>query len=199
MRKLAVVNFMTLDGVMQSPADPNEDPSGGFTEGGWVTPFLDEEWGNAAAEGMAESDALLFGRLTYQKMEAYWPNQPDDDPFAKKMNHTPKYVVSRTLDDVSWEKSTVIKGDPVAEITALKEQPGKTITVLGSGDLIQTLMQNDLIDEFVLLVCPVVLGHGKRLFRDGVPKTPLELVDSTPTKSGALMVTYRPATKATEN
>jgi dihydrofolate reductase len=196
MRKLAVVNFVTLDGVMQSPADPNEDRTGGFEDGGWVTPYLDEEWGRAAGEGMAESDALLFGRLTYQKMEAYWPKQPDDDPFAAKMNHTPKYVVSSTLDDVTWEKSILIKGDPVAEITRLKEAPGKTITVLGSGNLVKTLMENDLVDEYVLLVCPIVLGHGKRLFGDGVSKTSLELVDSTPTKSGALIVTYRPATKA---
>jgi dihydrofolate reductase len=196
MRKLAVVNYVTLDGVMQSPADPNEDRSGGFEDGGWVAPYLDEDWGDAASQGMAESDALLFGRLTYQKMEAHWPNQPDDDPFAAKMNHTPKYVVSNSLDDVTWEKSTLINGDPVAEITRLKEEPGKTITVLGSGDLVQTLMQNDLVDEFFLLVCPVVLGRGKRLFRDGVRKTPLDLVDSKPTKSGALLVTYHPASKA---
>jgi dihydrofolate reductase len=195
MRKISVVNFVTLDGVMQSPADPNEDPSGGFSDGGWVTPYLDEDWGRAAGEGMAESDALLLGRNTYEKMFSYWPSRPDDDPFAAKMNHSAKYVVSNTLDQVTWENTTLIKGDAVAQITALKQQPGKNITVLGSGGLLQTLMEHDLVDEYALLVVPVVLGRGKRLFRDGVPKTRLELVDSKPTKSGALIVTYRPESK----
>lgn len=128
-------------------------------------------------------------------MAAYWPYQPDDDPVAVKMNRSPKFVASRTLDDVPWENSTLLKGDAVAEITKLKQRPGKSITVLGSGDLLQTLMGADLIDEYTLLVCPLVLGSGKRLFRDGGPKTPLELVDSTATKSGALLATYRPVSK----
>ena len=195
MRKLSVVNFVTLDGVMQSPADPDEDRSGGFEYGGWVLPYLDEDWGRVAGEGMAASDALLFGRKTYEKMAAYWPNQPDDDPVSVKMNRSAKYVVSNTLDDVPWENSTLIKGDAVAEIIKLKEQPGKGITVLGSGDLLQTLMKHDLIDEYELLVCPLLLGRGKRLFRDGGPKSPLEFVDSKTTKSGALILTYRPVSE----
>lgn len=196
MRKVIVVNFLTLDGVMQGPGHADEDRSGGFEYGGWVTPYLDEEWGSLAAEGIAAADALLFGRKTYEKMAAYWPHQPDDDPIAATMNHFTKYVVSNTLDDVPWQNSTLIKGDVVAEITKLKEQPGKNITVLGSGDLIQTLMGHDVIDEYQLLVCPLVLGGGKRLFRDGGPKTALKLVDSKTISSGGVILTYRPESRA---
>lgn len=196
MRKVVVVNFLTLDGVMQAPAHADEDRSGGFEHGGWVTPYIDEEWGSVAAEGMAASDAFLFGRKTYENMAAHWPNQPDDDPIAASMNRFTKYVVSNTLDDVAWQNSTVIKGDVVGEITKLKEQPGKNITVWGSGDLIQTLMGHDLVDEYQLVVYPFVLGGGKRLFRDGGPKTPLKLVDSKITSSGGLILTYRPESKA---
>jgi dihydrofolate reductase len=130
-RKVIVVNFVTLDGVMQAPGHPDEDRSGEFEHGGWATPYLDEEWGKIAAEGIGAADALLFGRITYEAMAAYWPNQPDDEPFAATINRFAKYVVSNTLDDVSWQNSTLIKGDVVAEITKLKEQPGKNITVLG--------------------------------------------------------------------
>lgn len=192
MRTLSVVNFVTLDGVMQGPGDAEEDRSGGFEHGGWVSPYLDEVWGRFAAEGMAAGDALLFGRKTYEKMVAYWPLQPEDNPIAATMNRFTKYVVSTTLDDVSWQNSVLINGDVVREITMLKNQPGKNITVLGSGDLLQTLMRHDLIDEYVLLLCPLVLGGGKRLFRDGGPKMPFELVDSKATSTGALILTYQP-------
>lgn len=195
MRQLNVVNFLTLDGVMQGPGHPDEDRSGGFEHGGWVPPYLDEEWGRVAAEGIAETDALLFGRSTYEKMESYWSHQPDDDPMAATMKRFTKYVASRTLDDVTWENSTLIKGDVVAEITRLKEQPGKNITILGSGDLLQTLMRHDLIDEYLLVVCPLVLGEGKRMFRDGGPNTPLTLVDSKMLGTGAMILTYRPESK----
>jgi dihydrofolate reductase len=196
MRQIGVVNFLTLDGVMQSPASPDEDRSGGFEYGGWVQPYLDEVWGKVAGEGMAAADALLFGRRTYEKMVAYWPNQPDDDPIATMMNRSTKYVVSNTLDDVTWQNSKLIKGDVVTEITNVKEQPGNNITILGSGELIQTLMKHDLIDQYVLVVYPIVLGSGKRLFREGTPKTPLELVDSKPTTTGGMILTYRPESKA---
>jgi dihydrofolate reductase len=195
MRKISVVNFVTMDGVIQSPAGPNEDPSGGFEHGGWVHPYVGKEWGDAAGEGMAGTDALLFGRKTYQKMEAHWPNEPDSDPVASMMNRSMKYVVSRTLDEVTWQNSAIIKGDVVERITALKNGPGKSMTVLGSGELIQTLMEHDLIDEYTLLLCPLVLGKGKRLFKDGAPRTPLELVDSKPTDTGAIILTYRPESK----
>jgi dihydrofolate reductase len=193
MRKIVVTNFVTLDGVMQGPGDPNEDRSGGFEHGGWVMPYLGEEWGQIAGEGMAASDALLFGRVTYQIMESYWPHQPHDDPFAEKMNGTTKYVVSNTLREVTWAGSNIISGDVGAELRKLKEQPGENIVVLGSGDLIQTLIEHDLIDEYSLLMCPVVLGDGKRLFRHGGPKATLELVEARPMASGALVLTYRPA------
>jgi dihydrofolate reductase len=196
MRQIGVVNFLTLDGVMQSPASPDEDRSGGFEYGGWVQPYLDEVWGNVAGEGMAAADALLFGRTTYEKMFGYWPNQPDDDPVAAMMNRSTKYVVSNTLEEVTWENSKLIKGDVAAEITKIKQEPGKGITVLGSGDLIQTLMKHDLIDQYVLVVYPIVLGSGKRLFKDGAPKTPLKLVDSKPTTTGGMILTYRPESKA---
>ena len=191
MRTLGVVNFVTLDGVIQSPASPDEDRSGGFEYGGWANEFVGEEWGKDAAEGMSETDALLFGRKTYQKMEAHWPNEPDSDPIARMMNRSQKYVVSRTLDEVTWENSHLINGDVVAEIGALKEEPGKSITILGSGDLLQTLMAADLIDHYKLLVCPIVLGKGKRLFKEGAAKTSLELVDATPTSTGGTILTYR--------
>lgn len=196
MRKLNVVNFVTLDGVMQGPGHPDEDRCGGFEHGGWVTPFLNEEWSRVADEGMAEGDALLFGRKTYEKMAAYWPHQPDDDPIVATMNRFTKYVVSRTLDEVAWRNSMLIKGDVVAEITNLKQQPGKNITILGSGDLLRTLMAHDVIDEYDLLVCPLVLGRGKRLFRDGGPKTSLKLVASKTISTGALILTYRPESRA---
>ena len=192
MRRIVVVNFVTLDGVMQGPGDPGEDRSGGFEHGGWAMPYLDEVWGGFAAQGIADADALLFGRTTYEKMVAYWPNQPDDDPIAATMNGFPKYVVSQTLREVTWKNTIIVKGDAATEVRRLKEQPGKNITILGSGSLIQTLMEHDLIDEYQLLVCPLVLGEGKRLFRDGMRKTSLELVDSKPTSTGAVILTYRP-------
>ena len=192
MRKMVVVNYLTLDGIMQGPGHADEDRSGGFEHGGWVTPYLEEVWGEVAAAGIAASDALLFGRRTYEKMAAYWPHQPDDDPIAATMNNFPKYVVSKSLDLVTWANSLVIKHDAVAEIEKLKEQPGKNITMLGSGDLLRTLMSHDLVDEYQLVVCPLVLGEGKRLFRDGAPKTPLDLVDCKTTSTGTLILTYRP-------
>lgn len=190
MRKISVVNYVSLDGVIQSPADADEDRSGGFEHGGWAVPYLDEVWGQVAGEGMAAADTFLFGRKTYEKMAAHWPNQPDDDPIAAMLNRSTKYVVSTTLDEVTWQNSILIKDDVVAEITRLKDQPGKNITVLGSGELIQTLVQHDLVDRYTLALFPIVLGSGKRLFKDGLPKTPLELVDSKPTTTGGLILTY---------
>jgi dihydrofolate reductase len=196
MRTLRMVNFLTLDGVMQGPGHPDEDRRGGFEHGGWVTPYLDDAWGRFAAEGMQQGDSLLFGRITYEKMAAYWPHQPDADPIAATMNRFTKYVTSTTLDQVSWENTVVITGDVVAEVSKLKTQPGKNITILGSGNLLRTLMRRDLIDEYALLLCPLILGSGMRLFDDALPKTPLTLVDSTTTSTGALILTYRPESRA---
>ena len=193
MRMLRVIEFLSLDGVMQGPGSPEEDTEGGFRHGGWQRPYFDEVLGASAAEGMAATDGYLFGRKTYEKMAAYWPTAPDDDPYAKHLNSTPKYVASRTLQDVEWENSTLIKGDVVEEVAKLKEQPGKNIAVLGSGDLVQTLIEHDLVDEFFLAVFPIVVGSGKRLFREADEIRRLSLVDSNTTGTGGLILTYRPA------
>ncbi len=195
MRKLVVSTFLTLDGVMQAPGDPDEDRSGGFEHGGWQMPLFDEGSGEAVSAGMARSDAFLMGRTTYDIMAAFWPNQPDDDPIAAVMNGYTKYVVSDSLDEVEWENSTLIEGDVANGIRNVKEQPGKDIVVVGSGNLAQTLMEHDLVDEYGLLVYPLVLGTGKRLFRDGGPHTPLKLVDSSTTENGALVLRYVPVSR----
>ncbi|MGH8969555.1 MAG: dihydrofolate reductase family protein [Actinomycetes bacterium] len=192
MRKLRVVEFLSLDGVMQSPGAPDEDTEGGFRHGGWQRPYFDEVLGATAAEGMAATDAYLFGRKTYEKMAAYWPTAPLDDPVAEHLNRTTKYVASTTLQDVEWQGSTLIRGDVVDEVAKLKAQPGRNIVVLGSGDLVQTLTDNDLIDEYFLTVSPIVLGSGKRLFRDAREARGLTLVDCVTTTTGSLLLTYRP-------
>jgi dihydrofolate reductase len=193
MRMLRVIEFLSLDGVMQAPGAPDEDTEGGFQHGGWQRPYFDEVLGATAAEGMAETDAYLFGRKTYEKMAAYWPTAPEDDPYGRHMNSTPKYVASRTLRDVEWQNSTLIKGDVAEEVARLKEQPRKNIAVLGSGELVQTLLEHDLVDEIFLAVYPIVLGSGKRLFREADQVRKLSLVDSKPTSTGGVILTYRPA------
>jgi dihydrofolate reductase len=193
MRMLRVIEFLSLDGVMQAPGSPEEDTEGGFRHGGWQRPYFDEVLGASAAEGMGATDGYLFGRKTYEKMAAYWPTAPDDDPYAQHLNSAQKYVASRTLQDVEWENSTLIKGDLAEEVAKLKEQPGKNIAVLGSGDLVQTLIEHDLVDEFFLAVFPIVLGSGKRLFREADEVRRLSLVASNTTGTGGLILTYRPA------
>ncbi|MEA2434084.1 MAG: hypothetical protein QOG54_1541 [Actinomycetota bacterium] len=192
MRKLIVSTFLSLDGVMQAPGLPDEDTSGGFDQGGWQIDYFDEVFGETLMQGFAATDALLLGRKTYDIFAAFWPVQPDDDPIAPTMNGFDKFVVTRTLDEAEWVNSEVIKGDVVAEIKKLKERPGKDIRVIGSGDLSQTLIENDLVDEYQLVVHPLVLGSGKRLFRDGTASTKLRLVDSKPTTKGVLILTYVP-------
>jgi dihydrofolate reductase len=192
MRKLVVVEFLSLDGVMQAPGAPEEDTEGGFRHGGWSMPYGDEVMGQAAAEGMAATDAHLFGRKTYEIMSAYWPHAPAEDPFAQHLNSVEKYVVSTTLQQAEWQNTTIIDGDVVERVTKLKERPGKNISVLGSGELVQTLIENDLVDEYSLTVYPIVLGSGKKLFRDADQTRKLKLVDSKPTTTGGLMLTYQP-------
>jgi dihydrofolate reductase len=192
MRKLVVFEFLTLDGVYQAPGDPNEDTEGGFKLGGWQRPYFDDVLGEEAAKGMAGTDAQLFGRKTYEIMAAYWPNAPEDDPYAQHLNNIQKYVASRTLDTVEWNNSTLLKGDLAEEVTALKEQPGKNISVIGSGNLVKSLMEHDLVDEYSLAIYPIVLGSGKRLFVDGGRPKPLRLVDSKPTTTGGVFLTYQP-------
>jgi dihydrofolate reductase len=195
MRKIVVSEFLTLDGVMQGPGAPDEDREGGFEYGGWQMQFnFDEAQQKKVGEGVAATDSYLFGRKTYEIMAAHWPNQPETDFFASVLNPRPKYVVSRTLSEpLSWQNSTLIKGNVVERIRELKAQDGGNISVLGSGELVQTLLENDLVDEISLFVNPLVLGTGKRLFREGLPAMRLELIDSLSSNEGVLTLTYRPA------
>ena len=193
MRKVIVNEFLSLDGVMQGPGDPDEDRSGGFEHGGWQMPYFDDDFAKVAFEGMAETDGYLFGRMTYEIMAAYWPTQPDDVPFAASLNGLPKYVASTTLSEpLEWRNSTLLQGDVAKAVAELKEQPGKNLVVLGSGELVQTLMESDLVDEYGLSFHPIVLGSGKRLFREGSPKRPLRLVRSMTTSTGVIVATYVP-------
>jgi dihydrofolate reductase len=197
MRKLIVSEFLTLDGVMQGPGSPDEDREGGFDHGGWQMPYFDDVQMEVAAEGIAANGAYLFGRKTYEIMAAFWPTQPDTNPFAATLNGLPKYVVSTTLQEpLAWQNSTLLRGDVVEAIKNLKAQPGKNITVLGSGELVQTLIRHDLVDEFGLMINPLVLGTGKRLFREGLAPARFQLVDSKTTTTGVLIATYRRADAA---
>jgi dihydrofolate reductase len=194
MRKVIVSEFLTLDGVMQAPGDPNEDRSGGFDQGGWQLAYFDDALGSAVMEVLAVTGGFLLGRRTYEIFAAHWPNQPADDPLAGTFNDLPKYVVSTTLSEpLGWQNSTLISGDVAAEIAALKEQPGEAIQVIGSGELVQTLVRHDLIDEYRLMIHPLVLGGGRRLFREELPPVRLRLVDSKPASTGVLIATYAPA------
>ena len=193
MRKLVVNQFMSLDGVVQAPGGAEEDTEGGFAHGGWQLPYVDDAFMRQAAAGMAETDAQLFGRKTYDIMAAYWPNVGDEDPFAKHLNHAKKYVASRSMTEASWENTTVLNDDVPTQVREIKEQDGGTISVLGSGDLVQTLMAHDLVDEYALAIHPIVLGSGKKLFHDNDQLRKLELVGCTPTTTGVLLATYRPA------
>lgn len=192
MRTLHVIEFMSLDGVIQAPATADEDTEGGFRHGGWQPPYFDDVLGGGAAEGMAAVDAYLFGRKTYENMAAYWPTVGDDDPYAKHLNSTPKYVASTTLRRADWEHTTILTGDVAGAVAKLKEQPGGGIAVLGSAHLVQTLIEHDLVDEYFLAVFPIVLGGGKRLFREYDEPRRLTLVDSKPTTTGGVLLTYRP-------
>ncbi len=192
MRTLKVIEFMSLDGVVQAPGDPDEDRDGGFEHGGWQRPYFDEIFVQQAGPGMSTTHAQLFGRRTFEKMAAFWPTQGDDDPFAKHLNHVQKYVASRTLTETSWGPTTILSGDVPSQVRELKERDDGTISVLGSPGLVQTLMAHDLVDEYAIAIHPVVLGSGKKLFRDAEQVRRLELVGSVTTTTGVLMTTYRP-------
>ena len=189
MRKLVASTFVTLDGVMQAPGGPEEDPTGGFTHGGWSVHYWDDVMRQVMGEAMEAPYDVLLGRKTYEIFAAHWPHVTDD-PAADKLNAARKYVASRTLARAEWRNSTLIRDVP-REVAKLKAQDGVEIQVLGSSDLIQTLLQHDLIDEFRLWIFPVVLGGGKRLFRDGTPPGNLELVRSTISTTGVVMATYQ--------
>jgi dihydrofolate reductase len=189
MRNLIVNTFMSLDGVMQAPGGPEEDPTGGFTLGGWAATYFDD----AMLARVAESGdyELLLGRGTYEIFAAHWPY--DEGPIADQLNGTRKHVASRTLERADWSNSTLIAGDVAAYVADLKRQDGPEIQVHGSAGLIQTLLENDLIDEYRLWIFPVVLGGGKRFFGAGTIPRAFELVDSTASKTGVTINTYRPA------
>jgi len=196
MRKVVVSEFVTLDGVMQAPGGPDEDRRGGFEYGGWQTAYFNNVEGSVIIGAMKASGGFLLGRRTYDIFAAYWPLQPPDDVLATLMNGLPKYVVSTTLKEpLKWNNSTLIKGDLAEEVTKLKQQNGKDLIVIGSGDLVQTLMKHNLVDEYRLMVHPIVLGTGMRLFRDGSPKTSLKLIDNRTTSTGVVIIAYQPERK----
>ena len=194
MSQLLVTTFLSLDGVMQAPGAPDEDRSGGFDHGGWLVPFADEDMMRFVVDWIARADGFLLGRKTYEIFAAHWPRVTDpSDLVARALNTLPKYVASKTLDEVEWNNSTLIAGNVVEEITKLKRRPGKELQVHGSGGLAQTLIENDLVDEYRLWSFPVILGHGKRLFGAGTVPATLKLVDSKTTGAGVAIHTYRRA------
>lgn len=191
MRRIIAITQVTLDGVMQSPGGPEEDPRGGFTQGGWAMPFFDEAGGEALGEIVSGEFDLLLGRRTYEIFAAYWP-YAGDNPVAKAFTKATKYVVTNSLDRFDWVNSQPIGGDAVDEIRRLKASDGPELHVWGSSELLQALIAADLVDEFRVWVFPLVLGEGKRLFENGVPPRGLTLVESRSTPKGVLLNTYRP-------
>ena len=181
MRKIVAGLFVSLDGVYEAPDQ-------------WHFPYFNDEMGEAVGSQMNAADTMLLGRVTYQEFASYWPNHSGDDmELANYMNDTPKLVVSTTLDTLDWQNSTLIRGNVVEELTRLKQQPGKNIAITGSGTLVRSLLRDGILDELRLLVHPIVVGSGKRLFVDGGDQTPLQLVDSKTFSTGVLYLTYQPA------
>jgi dihydrofolate reductase len=191
-RKLVVNSFLTLDGVMQAPGTPEEDPTGGFTHGGWAANYFDDALGQWMGPYMGRPADLLLGRKTYEIFAAHWP-YVTDDPIADSLNDARKYVASTTLDKVEWNNSRLLTGDVAEAVAALKEDDGPEIQVHGSGNLIQTLLRHDLVDEFRLITFPLVLGTGKRLFADGTVPSGLKVVNSTVTGNGVVAAVYERA------
>jgi dihydrofolate reductase len=193
MRRIIATINLSLDGVMQSPAAPDEDPRDGFPHGGWAVPYNDAVMMQAMGEGMAQEGDLLFGRRTYQQFFSVWPKRTNN-PFTPVLNNTLKYVVSRTLrEPLPWQNSALLTGDAAETVARLKAQPGKDIGILGSGDLLQTLIKHGLVDQYVLLIHPLLLGQGHRLFNDDNPRAALRLVKSVTTTTGVIIATYQSA------
>jgi dihydrofolate reductase len=191
--RVVVVSSLTLDGVMQAPGRPDEDRRGGFSHGGWALPYNDRVMGSAMGAGMARTRALLFGRRTYQDFASVWPSRKDN-PFTEVLSDTLKYVASRTLaEPLPWRNSTLLGGDAAEAVAGLREEPGGDIVILGSGELAQSLIRHNLVDEYTLLIHPLVLGSGRRLFTEGVAVSALRLAGSVTTTTGVVIATYQPA------
>jgi dihydrofolate reductase len=187
--RLAAVEFTSVDGVMQGLGSPDEDRDGGFSHGGWGAAYA-PGIAEIGARGAAETQAYLFGRRTFEKMAAFWPTQPDDNPFAASLNSRPKYVVSSTLRNPSWAHTTVLDGEPARTVAELKKREDGTIAILGSGVLLRELMRAELVDELFLFIHPLVLGTGKRLFRELPHPTTLRLADVSSTSLGSIALRY---------
>ena len=192
MSRVVVINHLTLDGVMQAPGRPDEDTREGFEHGGWAQAGNDEVIGAALGARMAESGGLLLGKLSYEDMLSFWNTQ--DSPFKDALNAAPKYVASRTSrEPLPWPNSTLLAGDGADAVAELKREPGNDLQIMGSGKLIRSLMPRGLIDEYLLMIHPLVLGSGRRLFSDGISTSTLRLIEAKPTTTGVLIATYQPA------
>jgi dihydrofolate reductase len=190
MSKIIVFNSVTLDGVMQAPGRPDEDRRGGFSHGGWGAPYADEVTGKLAAEGMQSTGAMLLGRRTYEDLLQHWNKA--GGPFKNMLNNTPKYVASTTLKEpLPWPNSSLLEGELTKAVAALRKKDGKDIVILGSGDVVRKLLAKQLVDELILLIHPLVLGDGQRLFDDGGPGAVFELADTRTTTTGVIAATYR--------
>jgi dihydrofolate reductase len=193
MGELTLTTFLTIDGVMQAPGGPDEDRSGGFDHGGWLVPYADEDMGATMVDIFARAEAFLLGRRTYDIFAAYWPHVTDpDDPIARALNTLPKFVASRSRSAFNWPPTQLVE-DVVAEVAGLRERFSGELQVHGSGELVQTLIAHDLIDEYRFLMFPVVLGTGRRLFAGGTVPSALQLVSATTTGTGAVVSMYRRA------
>ena len=196
MRKLIVNEFMSLDGVVQAPGGADEDPTGGFAHGGWHMRYMEDEQAQRwVTESIVAADGFLLGRRTYEIFAAYWPNAPEEEQvIAEPLNSKPKYVASTTLTEpLEWQNGRLVEGDVAAAVAALKQEDGGDLHVIGSTELVRTLIEHDLVDEFRLMIDPIVLGGGKRIFRDDGSLRPLRLVDGQVTSTGAILATYAPA------
>jgi dihydrofolate reductase len=192
MRELMVTTFLSLDGVMQAPGGPDEDPSGGFTLGGWSFGYFDDEVGEEMGQVMGRPFDLLLVRKTYDIFAGFWPDAPEDEGSAA-LNNATKYVASRGKPNLTWDRSVLLEGDVADAVTALKQTDGPQLQVHGSGDLIQTLLAAGLVDRWHLVIHPVLLGSGRRLFADGTVPVSLRLVEGRVTKGGTFLATYEPA------
>jgi len=196
--KLTLTEFLTLDGVAQGPGSPDEDSSDGFTQGGWLVPHMDKEFIQMAANWLNEADALLFGRRTYENFARDWPEITDpDDPFTAKMNGLPKYVASHSLAKADWAPTSILSGDIAAQVSELKRQPGRELQIHGSARLAQSLLAAGLIDELRLVIAPVVVGNGRRLFPVGGAQAGLRLLRTETTPGGLAIHVYKSAGRPT--